>query len=69
LKRSLVAIVSLLRWSRLFRGLKMKYFLIIAGILTMCIPDNASWLQFALQGAFGLAMFITGIVLVLDKDN
>jgi hypothetical protein len=46
----------------------MKYFLIIAGILTMCIPDNASWLQFALQGAFGLAMFITGIVLVLDKD-
>ena len=46
----------------------MKYFLIIAGILTMCIPDNAGWLQFALQGVFGIAMFITGIVLVLDKD-
>jgi hypothetical protein len=47
----------------------MKYFLIIAGILVMCVPDNASWLQFVLQGAVGLAMFITGIVLILDKDN
>jgi len=46
----------------------VKYFLIIAGILTMCIPDNASWLQFALQGTVGLAMFITGVVLVLDED-
>ncbi len=46
----------------------MKYLLIIAGILVLCIPDNAGWLQFALQGAIGLAMFITGIVLVLDKD-
>jgi hypothetical protein len=34
----------------------------------MCIPDNAIWLQFVLQGAVGLAMFITGIVLVLDED-
>jgi hypothetical protein len=47
----------------------MKYFLMIAGILVMCVPDNASWLQFALQGAVGLAMFITGVVLALDKDN
>jgi hypothetical protein len=47
----------------------MKYFLMIAGILVMCIPDNASWLQFALQGAIGLAMFITGVVLVLDKEK
>lgn len=47
----------------------MKYLLMIGGILVMCIPDNASWLQFALQGAFGLAMFITGVVLVLDKEK
>lgn len=46
----------------------MKYFLMIAGILVMCVPDNASWLQFALQGAVGLALFITGVVLALDKD-
>jgi predicted Na+-dependent transporter len=47
----------------------MKYFLIIAGILTMCIPDNASWLQFVLQGAVGLAMFITGVILTLEEDK
>jgi hypothetical protein len=47
----------------------VKYFLLIAGILVMCVPDNASWLQFAVQGAIGLAMFITSIVLILDKDN
>lgn len=46
----------------------MKYFLMIAGILVMCVPDNASWLQLALQGAVGLALFITGVVLALDKD-
>ena len=46
----------------------MKYFLMIAGILVMCVPDNASGLQFALQGALGLVMFITGVVLALDKD-
>jgi hypothetical protein len=46
----------------------MKYLLMIVGILVMCVPEDASWLQFALQGAIGLAMFITGVVLVLDKD-
>ena len=47
----------------------MKYLLIIAGILVMCVPDNASWLQFALQGAIGLAMFITGVILTLEEDK
>ena len=47
----------------------MKYLLMIVGILVLCVPDDAGWLQFVLQGAIGLAMFITGIVLVLDKDN
>ena len=47
----------------------MKYFLIIAGILVMCIPDSAGWLQFILQGAIGLAMFITGVILTLEEDK
>ena len=47
----------------------MKYFLIIAGILVLCIPDDAGWLQFALQGAIGLAMFITGVILTLEEDK
>ena len=47
----------------------MKYLLMIVGILVMCIPDDASWLQFALQGAIGLAMFITGVILTLEEDK
>ena len=47
----------------------MKYFLIIAGILVLCIPDDAGWLQFVLQGAIGLGMFITGVILTLEEDK
>lgn len=47
----------------------MKYLLMIVGILVMCVPDDASWLQFALQGAVGLAMFITGVILTLEEDK
>jgi predicted Na+-dependent transporter len=47
----------------------MKYLLMIVGILVMCVPDNASWLQFVLQGAVGLAMFITGVILTLEEDK
>jgi hypothetical protein len=47
----------------------MKYLLMIVGILVMCVPDDASWLQFAVQGAIGLAMFVTGVVLALDEKN
>jgi predicted Na+-dependent transporter len=47
----------------------MKYFLIVAGILTMCVPDNAGWLQFVLQGVVGLAMFIAGISLMLQSQD
>ena len=47
----------------------MKYFLIVAGILTMCVPDDAGWLQFVLQGVVGLAMFIAGISLMLQSQD
>ena len=47
----------------------MKYLLMIVGILVMCVPDDASWLQFVLQGAIGLAMFITGVILTLEEDK
>lgn len=47
----------------------MKYLLMIVGILVLCIPDDASWLQFVLQGAIGLAMFITGVILTLEEDK
>jgi len=41
----------------------------IVGILVLCVPDDAGWLQFALQGAVGLAMFITGVILTLEEDK
>ena len=47
----------------------MKYLLMIVGILVLCIPDDAGWLQFVLQGAIGLAMFITGVILTLEEDR
>ena len=47
----------------------MKYLLMIVGILVLCIPDDAGWLQFALQGAIGLGMFITGVILTLEEDK
>jgi hypothetical protein len=47
----------------------MKYLLMIVGILVLCVPDDAGWLQFALQGAVGLAMFITGVILTLEEDK
>ncbi len=45
-----------------------KYVLIFGGILTMCVPDDASLVQFALQGALGLALFITGMVMTLNEQ-
>jgi predicted Na+-dependent transporter len=47
----------------------MKYLLMIVGILVLCVPDDAGWLQFALQGSVGLAMFITGVILTLEEDK
>ncbi len=45
-----------------------KYVLIFGGILTMCVPDDASLVQFALQGALGLALFIAGMVMTLNEQ-
>jgi hypothetical protein len=47
----------------------MKYALTFAGILTMCVPEDASLLRFALQGFAGLIVFGLGIALILDEEN
>lgn len=46
-----------------------KYVLIFTGIFVMCVPDDASLVQFALQGALGLALFITGMVKTLEEQT
>ena len=47
----------------------MKYALMIAGLIVMCVPEQAGFLRFALQGGFGLLMFIDGVVLALEEEK
>lgn len=46
----------------------MKYALMIAGLIVMCVPETAGFLRFALQGGLGLMMFIGGVALALDEE-
>ena len=47
----------------------MPYFLMIAGLLTMCVPEDAGLLRFAIQGGFGLLMFISGVAVALERSE
>jgi hypothetical protein len=47
----------------------MKYGLMLAGLLTMCVPDDAGFLRFALQGGLGLLMFIGGVALAIEESK
>jgi hypothetical protein len=47
----------------------MKYALMFAGLFTMCVPEEAGFLRFALQGGLGLMMFIAGIALMLEEEK
>ena len=46
----------------------MKYALMIAGLIVMCVPEDAGMLRFALQGIAGLAIFFLGLALALDDE-
>jgi len=46
----------------------MPYFLMIAGLITMCVPEEAGLLRLALQGGFGLGMFILGVMAGLEES-
>lgn len=45
----------------------MKYALMIAGLIVMCVPETAGFLRFALQGGLGLLMFIVGVALAREE--
>jgi hypothetical protein len=47
----------------------MPYFLIFAGLLTMCVPEDAGFLRFALQGGFGLMVFIAGATALINEPT
>ena len=44
-----------------------KYVAMIVGIIVMCVPEDASMLQFALQGLVGLTIFGFGVVAALSE--
>ena len=44
-----------------------KYVAMIAGIILMCVPEEAGMLRFILQGGAGLALFGLGTLLALDE--
>ena len=47
----------------------MPYFLMIAGLITMCVPEEAGLLRFDLQGMLGLGLFGLGIGVLLDEKS
>jgi hypothetical protein len=47
----------------------MHYVLMIAGLITMCVPEEAGFLRFALQGGLGLSMFGFGTLIALEENN
>ena len=47
----------------------MKYVLIFAGLFVMCVPEDAGLLRFALQAAFGMMIFVSGIALMLEEEK
>lgn len=44
----------------------MPYFLMIAGLITMCVPDDASLGRIALQAGAGLLIFLAGAVACIN---
>jgi hypothetical protein len=47
----------------------MSYALMIAGLITMCVPEEAGMIRFILQAGFGLSMFGLGTLMVLDENK
>lgn len=46
-----------------------KYVAMIAGLIIMCVPEEAGMLRFVLQGGFGLTLFGLGVLLALDEQT
>jgi hypothetical protein len=47
----------------------MNYVLLFVGLLVMCVPEDAGFLQFALQGAAGLALFLIGTINLINTPT
>jgi hypothetical protein len=48
----------------------MNYVMMFIGLITVAIiPESASWLQFVLQGLFGLVVFVAGSINLISAEN
>jgi hypothetical protein len=45
----------------------MKYVAVFAGLMIMCVPEDASFLRFAVQGLFGLGIFMIGVGAMIES--
>ena len=46
-----------------------KYVAVIAGLMIMCVPDDAGILRFAIQGGIGLLIFMGGIGAMIESSR
>jgi len=49
--------------------IQMPYILMFAGLITVCVPEEAGLLRMFLQGMLGLGLFGLGTLMVLDEKN
>jgi len=47
----------------------MKYVLLFAGLFVMCVPEDTSFLRFAIQGGLGMMIFVAGVALMLEEEK
>lgn len=47
----------------------LKYVALIAGIMIMCVPEDASLLRFAVQAGIGLMIFAAGVNALIESER
>ena len=48
----------------------MNYVMMFVGLIAVAtIPESAGWLQFGLQGLFGLTVFVAGSINLISTEN
>jgi hypothetical protein len=45
----------------------LKYVAIFSGLMIMCVPEDASFLRFAVQAIFGLGIFMIGVGALIES--
>lgn len=46
-----------------------KYAAMIIGLIVMCVPEDAGFLRFAIQGLFGLSIFMAGAISAITEES